>query len=82
MENEAENQSEDEIVRAAAAAMGRRRTPAKARAAAENGKLGGRPIGSQHTAESKAKISEANKARWAERKQSQQEEQTNANDEG
>ena len=60
-----DGQTGDEERRAAAAALGRARTPAKAAAARENAKKGGRAAGSKLTPEHRAALAEAQKRRWA-----------------
>ncbi|MGO8669991.1 MAG: hypothetical protein ACLQVD_01265 [Capsulimonadaceae bacterium] len=55
----------DDTLRAAAAAMGRARTPRKAASSRENGKLGGRPKGTgrPHSDEARERMREAQRAR-------------------
>ncbi len=61
----AANESTPEERAAAAAAMGRVRTPAKAEAARKNGLSGGRKKGTPQTTEAKARMAEARRALWA-----------------
>jgi hypothetical protein len=49
--------SETELLRRAFSLLGRRRSARKTRAARENARLGGRPLGTVLSAETKAKIS-------------------------
>ena len=61
-------QAPDLVIRTAMALLGKRTSERKTVAVRLNGKRGGRPKGMVVSAETKAKIAEANRAAWARRK--------------
>jgi hypothetical protein len=62
-----ERSEPQEARRLAASLMGKISSPNKAAASAENGKLGGRVKGTTLSAETKQRISDAQKERWGQR---------------